>query len=99
MLRSKHKRLPRKKPQRCDTSFKGWVEQQAQDILPFQTLPLFTLEAEQFVQEHRACMYPVLPTMQGVHAEMIAQVMDELVQLYRDDEVTLSQQYTWMSCC
>src|SRR2546429_547862 len=51
----------------------------------FQTLPLFTLEAEQFVQEHRACMYPVLPTMQGVHAELLAQAMQELAELYRED--------------
>ena len=62
----------------------------------FGTLPLFTLEAEQFVQEHRACMYPVLPTMCGVHAELMVQVMQELTELYRNDEVTLAQQYAWM---
>jgi hypothetical protein len=58
----------------------------------FRTLPLFTLDAEQFVQEHRACMYPLLPAMNGVHAE----VMQELTELYRDDEITLAQQFTWM---
>jgi len=196
MPRSKRGRSPRKKkPQKYDTSFKGWVEQQAQDIVPvllpgavyektltvevirsimradkvfkilycgeehilhlefetgsdsklcsrllvynsvlyqdhqlpvitiviypfnvepaesplriisdkkeiltfhFKTLSLGTLDAEQFVQEHRACMYPVLPTMQGVHADLMEQVMQELTELYRDDEATLSQVYTWM---
>lgn len=63
----------------------------------FQTLPLFQLDAEQFVRDHVVCMYPLLPTMQGVHHEMIKQVMDELVTLYREDEVTLADQLVWMS--
>jgi hypothetical protein len=42
-------------------------------------------------------MYPILPTMQGVHAELMTQVMQELTELYRDDEVTLAQQYAWMT--
>ena len=41
-------------------------------------------------------MYPLLPTMKGVHVELMAQVMQELKELYRDDEVSLTQQYTWM---
>jgi len=63
----------------------------------FQTLPLFQLDAEQFVRDHVVCMYPLLPTMQGVHHEMIKQVMDELVTLYQKDEVTLADQLVWMS--
>ncbi len=63
----------------------------------FRKLPLFQLDAEQFVREHVVCMYPLLPTMQGVHHEMIKQVMDELVALYREDEVTLADQFVWMS--
>ena len=59
-------------------------------------LPLFQLNAEQFVREHVVCMYPLLPTMQGVHHEMIKQVTDELVALYREDEVTLADQLIWM---
>jgi hypothetical protein len=196
MARSKPKRSPRKKPQKYDTSFKDWVDQQPYDILPlllpgavyektltvetsrsmmradkvfkilysgeehilhlefqtgsdaklrsrllvynsvlyqdyqlpvltiviypfqaapaesplsivsnkkevltfhFRTLSLFTLDAEKFVQEHRACMYPILPTMRGVHAELILQVMQELIELYRDNEVNLAQQYAWMT--
>ncbi len=63
----------------------------------FQMLPLFQLDAEQFVRDHVVCMYPLLPTMQGVHHEMIKQVTDELVALYREDEVTLADQLIWMS--
>jgi hypothetical protein len=74
------------------------IQSNKKDIVTFhfKTLPLFTLEAESFVREHRACMYPLLPTMKGVHAELMAQVMHELKELYRDDEVSLTQQYTWM---
>src|SRR5260370_25653849 len=63
----------------------------------FQVLPLFQLDAEQFVRKHIVCMYPLLPTMQSVNHEMIKQVMDELIALYREDEVTLADQLVWMS--
>ena len=62
----------------------------------FQTLPLFQLDAEQFVREHHVCMYPLLPTMQNVHADLVAQALEELAELYRDDEVSLAQQLIWM---
>jgi hypothetical protein len=62
----------------------------------FKTLPLFELDAEDFVREHHTAMYPLLPTMNNVHAELIAQAMQELAELYRDDEVTLGQQFIWM---
>ncbi len=62
----------------------------------FLTLPLFTLDAQRYVDEHVACMYPLLPTMQGANAALIRQAMDELATLYRDNEVTLSQQFVWM---
>jgi hypothetical protein len=62
----------------------------------FHTLPLFTLEAERYIQEHITCMYPLLPAMQGTNAEIIAQAMAELAALYREDEVGLSQQFVWI---
>lgn len=62
----------------------------------FKTLPLFTLEAEQYIQEHITCMYPLLPSMQGANSEVIVRAMAELAVLYRGDETTLSQQFTWM---
>jgi hypothetical protein len=106
--RSKGKQPSRKKPQKYDSGFKEWVEQavsplciksDGEEILTFafRTLPLFNLEAEQFVQEHRACMYPLLPTMKGVHAELITQVMQELTELYRDNGISLAHQFSWMT--
>jgi len=62
----------------------------------FQVLPLFTLKAEQYVRAHATCIYPLLPTMQGVNHQLIQQVMEELAELYREDEVTLAKQYAWM---
>jgi hypothetical protein len=62
----------------------------------FKTLPLFELDAEDFVREQHTAMYPVLPTMKNVHADLVFQVMQELEELYRDDEITLAQQFIWM---
>jgi len=68
------------------------------DIITFHflILPLFLQEAEHYVREHIVSMYPLLPTMRGTNHVMIKQVIKELEELYRDDEVTLSQQYVWM---
>jgi hypothetical protein len=62
----------------------------------FQTLSLFTMDAGTYVEHHWTCMYPLLVTMRGVHADLITQVLNELSELYRNDEVTLAQQYVWM---
>ena len=62
----------------------------------FEILPLFLEEAEHYVREHIICMYPLLPTMQGNNSVMTKRVMDELAALYRDDEVSLAQQFVWM---
>jgi flagellar biosynthesis/type III secretory pathway protein FliH len=59
----------------------------------FQTLPLFHLDAQEIVRKQQSCMYPLIPTMQHVHADLVAQVMYELAELYRDDEVTLAEQF------
>ena len=64
--------------------------------LHFHVLPLFSLEAEKYIQEHVTCMYPLLPSMQGADSEIIAQAMAELAELYREDEATLAQEFTWM---
>ncbi len=62
----------------------------------FRTLPLFTLEAEHYIQEHLTCMYPLLPAMEGANTEIIVQAMEELAALYREDETTLAQEFAWM---
>jgi hypothetical protein len=62
----------------------------------FKTLPLFEQNAEDFVRQHQTAMYPLLPTMKNVHAKLISQVLQELTELYRDDQATLAQQLIWM---
>ncbi|TMC23957.1 MAG: hypothetical protein E6J34_01290 [Chloroflexi bacterium] len=62
----------------------------------FVVLPLFTLDAEQYVRAHATCIYPLLPAMEGVTHELMQQVMNELAELYREDETTLAQQYAWI---
>jgi hypothetical protein len=62
----------------------------------FERLPLFLEEAEYYVREHATCMYPLLPTMQGVNRILMKQAMDELATLYQEDNVTLAQQLVWM---
>jgi hypothetical protein len=62
----------------------------------FEKLPLFLEEAEHYVREHITCMYPLLPTMRGTNHVLMKQAMDELAALYREDEVSLSQQFVWM---
>ena len=70
----------------------------ARDITTFHflTLPLFTMEAEQYVRNHVLTMYPLLPTMKGTNRALIKQAVEELTELYREDEVTLAQQIIWM---
>lgn len=65
-------------------------------IFHFLTLPLFKLDAEQYVRDHVLCMYPLLPTMQGTDHPLMKQAMDELAARYQDDETSLAEQFVWM---
>lgn len=60
----------------------------------FKTLPLFRLDAEEIVRQQHACMYPLVPAMQNVDADLMYHVMQELTEIHRDDKETLHQQYT-----
>ena len=62
----------------------------------FRILPLFKEDAERYLHEHIACMYPLLPAMKGANEEIIASALAELKALYREDEVSLAQQFVWM---
>ena len=41
----------------------------------FKTLPLFTLDAEEIVSQRLTCMYPLVPAMRNVNADLMYQVM------------------------
>jgi hypothetical protein len=62
----------------------------------FDRLPLFGLEARTYIQKHITCMYPLVPAMQGANAAVIEDVVSELAELYREDEVTLAEQLVLM---
>jgi predicted transposase YdaD len=62
----------------------------------FETLPLFKLNAWNVVQQRQTCLYPLLPTMKGIQADMIIRAIEELIALYRDDQEILNQQFVWM---
>ena len=68
------------------------------DILTFHflMLALFKEKAERYVNEHLVSMYPLLPTMQGANHAIMKRAMDELAEIYQDDEVTLAEQFVWM---
>jgi flagellar biosynthesis/type III secretory pathway protein FliH len=69
-----------------------------QDLITFRflTLALFKQQAEHYVQEHLVSMYPLLPTMQGADHAIMKRAMDEMADIYRDDEATLAEQFVWM---
>jgi hypothetical protein len=86
-------------PQKYDETFKKWITQQVDEILPIETVPLFLMNAEAYVQNHQTCMYPLLPAMCGFHADMAVQAVNELSERYRDDRARLSEQFIWMQLC
>ncbi|MDQ6662546.1 MAG: hypothetical protein M3Z24_16475 [Chloroflexota bacterium] len=48
----------------------------------YRVLPLFQLDAEQYVREHILSMYPLLPTMRGANASLLLKAVDELAEKY-----------------
>jgi uncharacterized protein YcaQ len=62
----------------------------------FRILPLFLLNAQDYIREHITCMYPLLPTMQGITHELLLTAMKEMEQVYKDDNDTLSDFFAYM---
>jgi hypothetical protein len=54
------------------------------------------MDAETCVARQQTCMYPVVPTMRGVHAELMVQVITELSAFYGNEKQTLPKQFAWM---
>ena len=42
------------------------------------------------------CMYTFLPAMKHCTPELLKRAMDEMAEMYRHDQTTLSQQFVWM---
>jgi len=63
----------------------------------FDTLPLFEKQARSYVEQHQTCIYPLLPTMSDIDADLMESVVAELSERYSDDRKTFSEQVSWMS--
>lgn len=74
------------------------LEKSGREILldfRFRTLCLWKLSAEDFVRERISCMYALLPTMQGASEHLLKQAIDELAELYRDNDWRLARELLW----
>ncbi len=52
-------------------------------LLHYKVLPLWKLNAQEFVRDHVVALYPLLPAMQGVNAQLLMQAIKEMEQRYR----------------
>lgn len=62
----------------------------------FQVLPLWELQAQEYVNEHAVVMYALLPTMQGADASLLHKAINEMVEYYKGDTIRLAQEIRWM---
>jgi len=65
-------------------------EESAEEILltfHFRVLPLWKLDAQQFMRDHVVCMYTLLPAMKGANAPMLEQAVEEMKQRYKEPQL------------
>jgi hypothetical protein len=62
----------------------------------FRVIPLYLMEAHQYVQDHVLAMYTLLPTMKGADKELLLKAIDEMIVAYKGDDIRLSQHLRWM---
>ena len=55
--------------------------------LNYKVLPLWRLDAQQFVQDRVTCMYTLLPAMKGANAPLLLQAVEEMKQYYKGAEL------------
>jgi two-component sensor histidine kinase len=53
----------------------------------YRILPLWKLDARQFVRDHVVCMYMLLPAMQGADAPMLVQAIQEMKDRYKEPQL------------
>src|SRR5207248_10636883 len=47
-------------------------------VLYYKVLPLWRLDAQQFVRDHVVCMYTLLPAMKGANVPLLLQAIEEM---------------------
>lgn len=62
----------------------------------FRVLPLWTLDARHYVQEHAVSMYTLLPAMRNADAGLLLQAIDDLVEYYKHSEAKLARRLLWL---
>lgn len=53
----------------------------------YRVLPLWKLDAQQFVRDHVVSMYTLLPAMKGADVPLLLQAIEEIKQRYRESEL------------
>jgi hypothetical protein len=61
----------------------------------YHVLALWTLDAREYVQQHRLSMYTLLPAMGHADAHVLLQALEELVEYYKDSEAKLARRLLW----
>ena len=62
----------------------------------FRVLPLYTLNAQQYLHDHVKGMYPLLATMQGADDTLLLRAIDELVEYHKYSESKLARRLLWL---
>jgi hypothetical protein len=62
----------------------------------YHIIPLFMLNAEQYLREHIVCMYPLLAVMKGANRRLLKEAIEELAKVYRHDKETLGDFFAYM---
>lgn len=58
-------------------------------LFEYQTLPLWKLDAQKYVEMKAVPIYGLLPTMQGTSEAMLLRAINDMVQYYGDDQAHL----------
>jgi len=92
-----------------DSSIKAIFSEDAPAILPlllpgvevltfnFRVLPLWLLDARQYVAEHDVSMYTLLPMMDHIDANMLLQAIDELIEYCKGNDSKLARRLLWLN--
>lgn len=65
-------------------------------VFEFVVIKLWEWQAADVVRNHAVPMYALLPTMDGVSAEMLHKAIDEMVEYYQGKEVQLAREIRWL---
>ncbi len=63
----------------------------------FRVLPLWMLDARQYVAEHAVSMYTLLPMMAHIDANMLLQAIDELIEYCKGNDSKLARRLLWLN--